>query len=157
MEIVPGLSITDVQQYDESPTGNGYLEVSIQNSGTGPTWIHQIVYGGSPNEASNEDITDDSLIPQLAIPENPEDAILDPLDEREFVGTSPPLLFSADSEDCNGSTHNFELIAGVATGNTVIASISAEAAGDRISQASTGEFSCSDVRVQFTSEGTPHE
>ncbi|WP_255150125.1 hypothetical protein [Halorarius halobius] len=104
IELRPNIEITGVSQYSgKEPRDFGNVNVSIENRGTAPTWIYDIFYTGIPySEARKEGDGRGSPALYLKEPEKPEQAIIPPETEREFVDSHPPYLFEEES-DCNGN------------------------------------------------------
>jgi len=151
----PELRITGVEQYrdGEESTDLGKLAVTVENVGTGPTWVYDITYRDSPNYAANADLISDAGIPQLSVPAEPVESILDPQSRRQFVGTTVPLQFDSDTDvSCQGNS-TFSVVVGTAAGESLEVRISARIGGERRSVGLLDQFTCSEVAIRETLRG----
>lgn len=147
----PDLQITDVQQYrdGDSPSDLGKLAVTVENVGTGPTWIYDITYRNAPNPSANDDLVPDPGVPQLELPADPSLALIGPGTQQAFVSTSTPILFS---DGGNGSCQietSITIIAGKATGNALERQVNVAISGGEEPVGLVDDFTCSNISVEF--------
>ncbi|WP_226021896.1 hypothetical protein [Halomicrobium salinisoli] len=151
----PGLQVTDVQQYrgEESPTALGNIVVSIENTGTGPTWIYDIIYSNAPYSAANKELSEGAGIPLLQQPDSPTSAIITPEQEQQYRGSTPPLLFPEDEFDsCKRQTVSFQIQIGIATGDHITRALKAELGGDKKLDSGIGHVTCSSSDIRLVEE-----
>ncbi|MFC7166904.1 hypothetical protein [Halospeciosus flavus] len=148
-EIVPNLSITTVSARPKSSDHAGQLAVEVKNTGTGPSWIHQITYDGAPNFAANDDLSEDPGVHLLSEPNNREDSIIAANERRSYIGTSPPLIYPENGSvatDCTGEVH-LTVFAGTGTGSAISADILVRPNGEASVIGSFGDFTCSAAEI----------
>lgn len=150
INLKPTLELVDVQaEYDdEEQVATGNLEVTVENNGSGPGWVYQIVYDGAPASDANTSLGDHNRVPGLTAPSKPKRALLAPGETQSYIGKTRPLKFSAEDESsCTYSPDNFEMLVGTGLGDTLEARIDAEVSGDV--RREWDYHICTDTSVEF--------
>lgn len=116
IELRPELSITGVKQHSgEQPKSKGNVVVTVENDGTGPTWIYDVYFENAPrSQASNTGDGRGSPSLYLKNPDSKAKTILHPGDSGQFVGQYPPFIFPNKSA-CNSG--NYSAKVAVVAGN----------------------------------------
>jgi len=120
LDLRPELEIVAVEPYTggrDVPLNRGNLVVTVENVGTGPTWVYYVGYEGAPWESANE-FPSERLIryqPEvyLQLPETTAGRIISPAESQQLLGRHSPLLLPRGIP-CDGQT--LEIIAIVKTG-----------------------------------------
>ncbi|QCJ45891.1 hypothetical protein [Haloprofundus sp. MHR1] len=150
IDLVPDIRIVDITQYrgGDRISDLSKLAVTVENIGTAPTWVYDITYRDAPNAATNDELIDGAGIPYISIPQEPDDLILLPDDQRTYVGTRSPLLLrNQRGQTCNGHSE-LTVVVGTASGDSLEQHIEATLGGDVHSVGLTDEYVCSDVSTQ---------
>jgi hypothetical protein len=150
VELEPEIRVVDVKQYREGefPSDLGKLAVTVENVGTGPTWVYNITYENSPNSNANIPLESDPGVPQIIEPRMPQDLIIAPGAERTFVSNLTPNLFRTNgSRECSGSSTYYIQI-GIASGQYLIQNVTASFSGDPIAVGLVGQYTCSDIVLE---------
>lgn len=153
LEMEPSLRVVEVQQYRAGTEASdlGRLAVTVENVGTGPTWVYTISYIDPPNWTAGFDVDFDPGAPQLHVPTDPRESIINPGTIREFVGPTSPILLSTDSTpECNGSSE-FTLVIGQAIGNPLETGVAVSYDGQFTWVGITDDYVCSDVSAEILS------
>ena len=151
----PDLRITAVEQYREGerPADYGKLAVSVENAGTGPTWVYDITYDDAPNFAANNELVSGAGVPQLTVPDNLVEAVIGPQNQRQYVGTTTPLQFGQESgASCEDRT-TFSVIVGAPIGNPLEARVSVRMRGESRPVGLVDQYTCTEVEVMDLSVG----
>jgi len=101
VELRPEINIVAVEpelaEDDQNSTGG--LIVTLENVGTGPTWIYNIGFRNTPYPNAPEVIEGDSFVDTIfEQPDDPSDEFLSPGIEREFLKRRRVLVFSNTDE-----------------------------------------------------------
>lgn len=156
IELRPSLRIVNVEQYRDgtTPADLARLALTIENTGSGPTWIYEITYEEAPNSYANNILGTDSGITQISIPEEIDDLILTPGDSGVFVGNSYPVVFSTnDAPYCQGE-EEFTLIVGIGSGEPIVNDIHSTIGGEALPAGFNGEYTCTLVEVEMPDGGS---
>ena len=146
----PDLRITDVEQYRDGDSSSdlGKLAVTVENVGTGPTWVYAITYRDAPNDLVNDPLNGDAGIPRLTSPQDQAALLTEPGSRRTYVGdTTPLILADQENQSCSGGAE-MTVLAGVADGSTLERDIRLSIGGDVQSAGLDGQYSCSEVSVE---------
>ncbi|RXK47037.1 hypothetical protein [Halorientalis pallida] len=145
VDLNPDLEITAVQQYRDGEYDDEYgkLEITVRNTGTGPTWVSDIVFEDSPYFAANGELLDRSSIPSYTEPIQVSEFLILPGEYQIYVPTELPLLFSLESDShCNNTRGRMKIIARSADGHNISAMVQFEASGDLNTGGSNRRYSC---------------
>jgi hypothetical protein len=148
IDLAPTVRVTDVAQYeggDPTATNRGNVAVTVENAGTGPTWVYDVAFRDAPYDPATT-IAEDPTLPttSLAVPDTQAATILDPQTERRFVGTQPPFILDRDT-DCDGRSVAVTALVATGSGAVVEQPIEATLRGERLT--STFRTTCSDITV----------
>ena len=152
----PEIELAGVEQYRSGDRSSnlGSLVVTIENTGTAPTWVYDITYRDAPNFAANVDLRDN---PGIALVRTlPDDAgiICPPTAERTYVDVTPPLAIPDEGRmSCTGE-FAFSVILGIATRQVVEGRIEATLAGDLTEIGLTSPYVCSRIEIDWTEVDT---
>jgi hypothetical protein len=150
VELEPDIRVVDVQQYRDGEYASdlGKLAVTVENIGTGPTWVYNITYDNSPNSNANIPLETDPGFPQIIDPRTSGELIIPPGDERTFVSSLTPNLFRTDmTPDCTGSA-SYSIVLGIASGGNLTQPVNVRFEGDPESIGIVGQHTCTDIDVQ---------
>jgi len=157
IDLSPELEITEVKPYSggrPTPSNRANLLVTVENIGTGPTWVYDLGYKNSLNRDANRLLTNDyaKTVPlmNLDLPDEKSGIILDPGESTELLGTRPPLLLSED-DHCNDLRVEFEVIVLCGAGKNARQDLVATLSGDPL-KANFRE-TCTEISVKKSSEG----
>jgi len=150
--IAPDLRISAVEQYREgdSPTDFARISFSVENVGTGPTWIYDITFDNAPNYSADGILLEEPAIPYVRSPTTASGLILEPGEEQQYLCESPPLTLPESTPACGGPEQNFVATLGVADKNHIDVGISARFDGESDTIALTEKVVCTDVSLDQT-------
>lgn len=146
----PDVRIRSIEPtYDEvehSPTGN--IEVTLENIGTGPTWVYQITYEDAPNIFANAPLANRRDWPSLDSPSEIEDVILAAGETKSYIGESPPLDFrNLNGPNCTSEPIEFGMMIGLGLGEPFLLDLRVTPSGEPFH--SRGLALCSNVSIEF--------
>ena len=149
IDLRPDLAITDIRQYREGSGGDyGKLIVTVENTGSAPTWIYSIVYEDAPNYEANVELWETPSIPVLTSPEDQKESIVYPSESQEYVSQSTPILFDDESQQkCNEEEIEMTIVVGVATTSSLQKQVVVRADGELVSAGVLGRYTCNRIRV----------
>lgn len=112
LSLQPSLQIISVSVSNEGPSeASDRLEVSVKNSGSGPTWIHDIGYSDlSAGQTSTPGEMPGLPKGDLRVPESAKESILTPGESQSFVSRDTPFVFEVRSV-CQRSTLHGRVVA----------------------------------------------
>ncbi|SDN43845.1 hypothetical protein SAMN05192554_13812 [Haloarchaeobius iranensis] len=128
----PDLRLTDARATidEETTEATGHITVEVTNDGSGPSWVHHIVYADAPYPDANESLFEPTSLPQLEAPQNPEDVIIAPGESKSYVGFRRPLQFpDPPNHDCSYGPIEFQVIGGTAYGPNFRGNLSVTTSG----------------------------
>lgn len=149
----PDLQVTAVEQYTdgESAAELGNLAITVENTGTGPTWIHDITYSDAPNVAANGELSNDPGVPLFTIPDSTHQLVVSPGESQRFVDPDSPLLFSNDGEvDCGQQSAQFKAYVAHPTGEPLTRSINVRGTDQSESVSVSGGRVCENTTVEHS-------
>ena len=157
VELVPDLQVTDVQQYTEgrpTPSNRANLRVTVENMGTGPTWVYYVGYPGAPYSPATNVPTDEAArtgpLLHLEQPQSVSEVIVAPGESTTVIGRRSPLLLSSDDE-CGGLTVEMTTIVATGVGPNARQNIRATLNGEPLRANFRG--TCHDIVIDVP-EGT---
>ncbi|ELZ20860.1 hypothetical protein C475_19713 [Halosimplex carlsbadense 2-9-1] len=154
----PDLEITNVEPYTggrPTPSNRANLLVSVENTGTGPTWVYYVGYENALDRDANHIPTNDyaKTVPlqNLEKPEAKNDVILEPGESSELRGTDSPFLLT-EGYHCNNQKVQLSVLVLSGIGTNVRERLSATLAGEEFSAnfAST----CSDISIALLEDSS---
>lgn len=154
VELVPELRIVDVQQFRDGTRGGdfGRLIVEVENTGTGPTWVHDVTHIGAPNRGANVELGRDPGVILLEQDGLPESAIITPGSSRSFEDIVFPLIFRSDDSASCEDQFTMSVLIGSPVLDPIEQTIQIDVAGEPRTAGLTGQFTCSNVSVEFVGE-----
>ncbi|WP_277552345.1 hypothetical protein [Halobaculum limi] len=153
LDFTPQLRIRGVSQYTgPRPEDLGRVIVSIENVGTAPTWVYDLVYRNAPQESANRDLTGLLGIPWIKRPENASELVIGPGETQSYVGYESPLLFPDSAVDSCSEDGEFTVVVGVADGTAVEQKVKFNPGGQSRQVNSIGEYVCSKVELALLNE-----
>jgi len=151
----PEIEITDVEQYTSgrpTPSNRGNLLVTVENKGTGPTWVYYVGYENALHPPANRIPTNDyaktSPLLNLDRPESKSETILEPDDTTQLLGTNSPLLLSSE-DDCTDLSVDLTVIVASGVGKNGQKDIQVTLSGEPIRANFRG--TCDEIEI---SDGT---
>lgn len=146
VELDPNIKIVDVAPY-ENPETESVTDtvITVENQGTGPTWIFDIGFLDAPNEQASE-LGSQPGVPEvyLSKPEDAEETIVLPGSKTEFVSGKSPFRFETKSA-CEGKELQSTVVLQTATKTQVKRPIRASfsgGVGNKETIASQDRFMC---------------
>ncbi|QPV61552.1 twin-arginine translocation signal domain-containing protein [Halosimplex litoreum] len=159
--LTPELEITNVEPYTggrPTPSNRANLLVTVENTGTGPTWVYYVGYENAPRSAANRIPTTDyarsTPLLNLEKPQSADDVILQPGDSTVFRGIRSPLLLSKD-DHCNGLEVNLTAIVSTGIGENGQRELRAVLDGEPVRANFRG--TCSDIQIEPREASDPDE
>lgn len=150
----PELKITEITQYTgdrPTPSNYGNLAVTVENAGTGPTWIFNIGYEDAPYERANTLRTDPTFQEATLIePEAVVETLLLPGKKQTYVGSTPPFIIS-NADSCNGWATETTVIVQSAVGRDIEQRVRATFSGEMVS--ANFRDACTNVTVEMLDGG----
>jgi hypothetical protein len=150
IDLKPNVAITGIRLNGsgESLLDPGKLVVQIENSGSAPTWAHDITFEEAPNWAADTPLSDFPGIPFMgAVPI--ESVVIPPGGKQEYVSNSAPAVFDEESSvECAGEEFVFEILVGIATGEVLSTSVRLTAEGNPGSGTTGGQFVCGNSGIE---------
>jgi hypothetical protein len=152
LDLTPDLEIVDVQQYTggrPTPSNRANLLVSVENTGTGPTWVYYVGYENSLDRDANHIPTNSyaktSPMLNLEKPEQRSDVILQPDASVDLLGNHSPFLLSKEDR-CDGHPFDMEVIVLAGGGEDARKQFRATLSGDPVK--ANFRATCSEIRVE---------
>ncbi|WP_436932829.1 twin-arginine translocation signal domain-containing protein [Halosimplex halobium] len=161
LPLTPELEITNVEPYTggrPTPSNRANLLVTVENTGTGPTWVYYVGYENAPHSAANRIPTTDyarsTPLLNLEKPQSEDEVILQPGNSTVLRGIRSPLLLSED-DHCNGLEVNLTVIVPTGVGENGQRELRAVLDGDPVRANFRG--TCSDIQIESLQEKNPNE
>ena len=152
MDVVlePALEIVDVRQYREGSGASDYgkLVVTVENVGTGPTWVYSVTYQNSPNFAANGVLGGDAGILSLEGVSEPTESILVPSQRKSFIGVNAPLLLPQGPESSCDGIVEMRLFVESPVLPPIETEIRSDLGGEMEPLGFTDEYSCTSVAIE---------
>ncbi|WP_436927661.1 hypothetical protein [Halosimplex amylolyticum] len=153
INLQPELEIKDIEQYTDgrpTPSNRANLLVTVENVGTGPTWVYHVGYENALHSPANRIPTNQyartSPLLNLDKPESTEELVLDPEDSVTLLGTDSPLLLSED-DHCNNLQVEMSVIVSAGIGENARKEVQAILGGEP--ERANFRGTCSDIRLQY--------
>ena len=152
LPLVPELQITAVEQYrdGEAPVDLSRIAFTIENIGTGPSWVYDVGFEGSPNFTADDELSGYPGIPDLEEPTTEAELLLAPDVEQRYIDGSNPLSPRTSEYTCQSSIPSFVSRVGVADGSILSAELNPTFGGDSISFGFSDRFVCTEVELNWT-------
>lgn len=131
------------------PTGN--IEITLENVGSGPTWVYQLAYDGAPNMFANSGLGQDRRWPFLNSPTDIEEVILKSGETKAYVGEGRPLSFeNIEGETCPSDVFEFRMMVGRGFGDPLSIDLRVIPSGELVHR--RGHALCTDVSIEYDLE-----
>jgi len=156
--LTPELEIANVEPYTGGrpiPSNRANLVVTVENTGTGPTWVYYVGYENALDRDANHIPTNDyaKTVPLLNLeePESKGDILLDPGHSVGLLGVDAPFLLTQD-DHCDELQVDMTVIVASGIGENGRKEIEATLAGEQIKANFAG--TCSDISIETPGEET---
>jgi hypothetical protein len=150
----PEIGLIGVEQYRTGDRASdfGSLVVTVENTGTAPTWVYDIAYRGAPNFAANTELGENpGVFSVSAIPET-ESVLIPPDGQSSYIDATSPLLFSGKNfAGCSGEIE-FAILIATANGDMLGARVAGTIEGETLPVGLLDEYVCSEVAVSVAEE-----
>ncbi|WP_248299473.1 hypothetical protein [Halorhabdus amylolytica] len=157
VELRPEINVVAVEpelaEDDQNSTGG--LIVTLENVGTGPTWIYNIGFRNTPYPNAPEVIEGDSFVDTVfERPNNPSNEFLAPGIEREFLKKRRVLVFSdTDEVSCEGDTAELAVVVQTPHGDFEQPIKATLSGGYHIRDQAAIQHSCENVDIELLDGG----
>jgi len=152
LDLTPDLNIIDVQQYRggrPTPSNRANLLVTVENTGTAPTWVYYVGYENSLDRDANHIPTNNyartSPMLNLEKPEQKSDVILQPGGSVDLLGNHSPFLLSRE-DHCNELTLKMEVVVSAGGGEDARQQLQATLSGNPVN--ANFRATCSEISVE---------
>ncbi|WP_284010428.1 hypothetical protein [Haloarcula pelagica] len=135
LSIIPDIRLTGVRQYREydSPADLARIVFTVDNNGTGPTWIYDATFEDAPNYTANDDPIDNASIPYVDLLSSKDKFIVGPGENQSYLNNSKPLAFPEVGHSCERQPRPFRMQIGIADGSTIETVLTPTCGGEKIS------------------------
>lgn len=159
LSLEPDLHVTAIEQYrDGSKTADlGKLAVTVENRGTGPTWVYDIAFEEAPNFAVNDELTTNPGIPKIGSPTTAKEATLEPGQEQTFITDDVPLLLPDSGDRTCGEPIEFIVKIGTPLSEVPLYKTQADTGGEQKSVSFLAGEVCTEVTIEEFSEHSTAE
>ena len=150
IELRPEFRIREIEHYANSQVPLSYtrLAVTVENTGTAPSWIYDVAYRNAPNPGANDEVNQYRAIPSLVAPTELEDLILHPNETQTYVGSEQPIRFEgADQFECSRS-FKMSIILGTAANEQVEEQVRISLGGSAHSLGRVRGHTCSQASIE---------
>lgn len=150
----PDIRIQTIRQYSDEDlsAAEARIAVVVENVGSAPTWIYDIVYRNAPNWTANDELGSRPGISHLSKPDKVEELLLQPESTKTYVGQNQPLRFSEqDGNTCDAEVQ-MTVVLGLGIGKPIEQQIHVTADGRPLSPDTQDGFLCSDVSIEMVGE-----
>ncbi|MCU4726394.1 hypothetical protein [Halapricum hydrolyticum] len=147
----PDIRIADVEQVrdEQLPKYLYGIAVTVENVGTGPTWVYDVAFANSPYGLADSELRDGIGDPIFAHPERDQVSTISPGEQRVFIDAGSPLVFY-DSSVCDGSQHIMEVQVGIATGEEIDSEIRLTMGGEITEYFLSRRWMCDEIDIEIT-------
>ncbi|WP_157525840.1 hypothetical protein [Halorientalis sp. IM1011] len=149
IKLSPDIQISSIEQAQSKDRSNlGQIEVTVENTGTAPTWVHDISFSDSPNFAADGDIKENpGIIPFGS--DSIEELIVPPKSTQTYTSPTAPLVFQETARSgCEGTSVEFTVKIGIATQDVISQQLIATPSGEQIRRSLSDEFTCTAAEIQ---------
>ncbi len=159
IDLRPDLRVLDVEQYsggEDSPQNRANLLVTVENTGTAPTWVYYLAYEGTPSETHTprENHRKNSPSKSLEKPESSAKTIVSLDSPKAFLGKWPPFRFSGD-EHCREMTVDFTLTVYSGVGENIEQRLRATLSGEKLQE--LHRVTCTEISIEMIGDGGGNE
>ncbi|WP_440992300.1 hypothetical protein [Haloarchaeobius baliensis] len=135
---------------DSIPTGN--LELTLENIGTGPTWVYQIAYDDSPSGRADYSLGEIRDSPNLTAPSEVEETTLAGGEAKTYIGGVAPLRYrNLEGPPCTSTPVEFRMMVGLGLGDPIDIDLTVRLSGEEVN--GPGYRLCRHVDVEFNRIG----
>jgi hypothetical protein len=150
LDLHPDVAITGVRlnESGERLLDPGKVLVRVENSGSAPTWAHDITFKRAPDWTADTPVSDFPGIPFMGgVPV--ESVVIPPGDTQEYVSNAAPAVFDKEaSVGCTGEEFGFRILVGIATGEVLSTSVRLTADGSPGASTTDGRFVCDSSKIE---------
>ena len=155
VELQPEISVVDVEPDVDNQNSTGRLFVTIENTGTGPTWIYNIGFRNAPYSNAPEVIEGGGVADtRFERPQNPQQEFLQPNTEQRFLkGRGVLIISDDDSVSCEGGSIELTVVVQTPHGD-IEQPIRADLSGGyHVDDQAAVQHPCENVDIKLLSEG----
>jgi hypothetical protein len=157
VELNPEIDIVDVKpEFDEDDQNStGRLFITVENAGSGPTWIYNIGFQNAPYPNAPEVIESDGVADTtFERPQNPDKEFLQPDVERRFLKEQGVLIISDDdSLSCEDDTSELTVVVQTPHGDVEQRIRAQLSGGYHIDDEAAVQHPCKNVEIELLSGG----
>ena len=157
IELNPEVDIVDVEpEFDEDDQNStGRLFVTVENAGSGPTWIYNIGFQNVPYPNAPEVIEGDGVADTtFERPQNPDKEFLQPGVERRFLKEQGVLIISDDDTvSCEDDTSELTIVVQTPHGDVEQRIRARLSGGYHIDDEAAVQHPCKNVEIELLSGG----
>ncbi|WP_254831391.1 hypothetical protein [Haloglomus salinum] len=150
IDLHPEVAITGIRLNEggDRLLDSGKVVVRIENTGTAPTWAHDIAFEGAPDWTADTPLSDFPGIPFMG-GVSADSAVISPGGRQEYVSNAAPAVFDKEaSVECAGEKFEFKINVGIATGEILSTSVRLTAEGNPGPETTGGRFVCDSSRIE---------
>ena len=153
IELRPEIQIVDVEPEFDEDDGNssGRLFVTVENSGTGPTWVYNIGFRNAPYRNAPQVIEGDGVADAtFEQPEDPSDEFLVPDTEQTFLKRRGVLVIDDNDEvSCSGDSVELTVVVQTPHGDVEQPIRAQLSGGYHIDDQGAIQHPCKDVQIEL--------
>ncbi|WP_313696131.1 hypothetical protein [Halorarum halobium] len=114
IELRPEINVVDVEpELDEDDRNStGRLFVTVENTGSGPTWVYNIGFRNAPYANAPDVIEGNGVVDtKFERPQDPQEEFLQPNEEQRFLkGRGVLIISDDDAVSCEGGTVEITIV-----------------------------------------------
>ncbi|WP_435365788.1 hypothetical protein [Haloarchaeobius sp. DYHT-AS-18] len=151
VSLEPDIQLVNVRVNSDATNieDRGKLEFTVENVGTGPTWVFDITYEDAPNSRANIPLNEYPGFARFEWPNETRDFVVGPAEQRSFVDDLNPLRFPGQEySGCDLGTFEIRAKIGVANGDLIEADIKSEIGGAEINRNMYAKYGCDESVVE---------
>ena len=156
IELRPDTRIVDVEpEFDDDGNSSGRLFVTVEISGTGPTWVYNIGFQNAPYRNAPQVIEGDGVADTtFERPEDPSDEFLVPDTEQTFLKRRGVLVIDDNDEvSCSGDSIELTVVVQTPHGNIEQPIRAQLSGGYHIDDQGAIQHPCKDVQIELLNGG----
>ncbi|WP_435320284.1 hypothetical protein [Haloarchaeobius sp. TZWSO28] len=153
VSLEPDIQLVDVRVNSDATNieDRGKLEFTVENVGTGPTWVFDITYEDAPDSWVNVPLSDYPGRAKFEQPTNPTELVVGPSERRSYLDDSNPLRFPGQEySGCDLGTFDIRAIIGVADGDVIEVDLKSRISGNEINRDMYAHYGCDESTVEIT-------
>lgn len=150
----PKIELVGIEQYrsGDRPSDFGSLVVTVENTGTAPTWVYDITYRDAPNFAADTELGENPGVLSVKTTSETTSVLAPPNGRSSYIDATSPLVFNRDRFAGCSAGLRFSALIGIANGEVLEAQVAGTIDGDALSVGLVDEYVCSEVRLTVVNE-----